>query len=146
LIYEGEPADCFGHARLIHVNHVAVAIIRKGGTILIARRTGDGPLKGKWEFPGGKVEKGETPEDCARREVREELGITINIETLICTSEHTYPHTSVVLSAYTASFVSGEISGNEYEEIRWVRPSDLVLYDFPEANGPILQRLAREGG
>lgn len=138
--------DSFVRAGIMLMNHVVVAIIKKDGKILIARRTGDDPLEGKWEFPGGKVEHGETPEECARREVREELGIIVNVEAFLCSVEYTYAHTSVNISAYTASFISGEISQNEYQEIKWVRPSALGLYDFPEANRPILQMLAREEG
>jgi 8-oxo-dGTP diphosphatase len=123
---------------------VAVAIIEKEGRILIARRIKNDPLKYRWEFPGGKVEEGETAEECVKREVFEELGIDIMVKERICASPYDYAHMSIELLAYKASHVSGELKRHEYQRVQWVMPSELDSYDFPEANRPLINRLMNE--
>jgi 8-oxo-dGTP diphosphatase len=116
---------------------VTAAIIEIDGKILIAKRKKDDPLKEKWEFPGGKVETKETPEEGLVRELEEELGIKAEIRSFICSSQYKYPHISIDLLAYTVEYLSGELHANEHEEIKWVKPEDLKLYDFPAADKPI---------
>lgn len=120
---------------------VVAAVIEKDGKFLIARRHKSDKLGGKWEFPGGKVEQGELPEEALRRELMEELSIDAEIGDFICSTSHDYPHMSVGLLAYRASFSSGEIILRVHEEIRWVAPEDLVKYDFPEANRGVIRKL-----
>jgi len=120
---------------------VSVAVIKKDGRIFIAKRVADDPLRNKWEFPGGKVEPGETPEECVRREVFEELGITVEIEEFICSTEYQYDHEHVELSAYTVHCTSGNPEPAHYQEMKWVEPADLLHYEFPEANVPIIEKL-----
>jgi len=120
---------------------VAVAIIEKEGRILIARKSREGPLKDRWEFPGGKVEEGETAEECVKREVFEELGIDIAVKECVCACTYNYVHMSVELLAYRASHVSGEVRRHEYQQVQWVMPSELNTYDFPEANRPLINKL-----
>jgi len=123
---------------------VTAAIIEKEGRILIARRRrGDGPLGGKWEFPGGKVEPGETCERCLERELFEELGIRARVGAFLCASRHDYGYLAVDLRAYRIDAFRGEIVLNAHDEVRWVERSDLADYEFPEADVPILEELRR---
>jgi 8-oxo-dGTP diphosphatase len=123
------------------MQQVTAAVIEKDGKILIARRKREDPLGGKWEFPGGKIESGETPEDCLRRELREELGIETRVEEFLCTSRYVYRHITIELLAYRTSYVSGEIMLHEHERIEWILPEELKDYDFSEADRPIVRKL-----
>jgi mutator protein MutT len=120
---------------------VSVAVINKDGKFLIAKRVENDPLRDKWEFPGGKVEPGETPEECVRREVFEELGINVEIGEFICSIEHHYDHEPVELFAYNVQYTSGNLDSGYYQEMKWVKPGDLSSYEFPEANLPIVEKL-----
>ena len=119
------------------MTQVIAAIIEKDGKILIARRKKGSHLAHKWEFPGGKIEPGETHEQCLKRELLEELGIKVNVEEFICSSKYAYENISIELCIYKVSFVSGEFSINSHEEIRWISPGKLSEYDLPEANIPV---------
>lgn len=123
---------------------VTAAIIEIDGMILIAKRKKDDPLREKWEFPGGKVEPKETPEECLVRELEEELGVKTKIKKYICSSQYKYPHISIDLLAFSVDYVSGEFKANDHEEIRWVNPNELKNYDFPEADKPIVEMLLKE--
>ncbi len=120
---------------------VTAAIIENDGKILIAKRKEGWRFAGKWEFPGGKIEPNETPEECLRRELREELGIETQIGGFFCSSVYAYPHATVELLAYRASHVSGEYTLHDHQEIRWVLPEQLLQYDFPEADKVIIEKL-----
>ena len=123
---------------------VAIAVIQKDGKFLIARRKKRGPFQGMWEFPGGRVEEGETPEECVCREAAEELGIDISVEGLICSNTHSYPHETVELIAYRASLLSGEMNTREYDEITWASPHELPRHAFPVANAPLIEKLLQQ--
>ena len=123
------------------MNKAAIAIIEKDGKILIARREKDDPLRGKWEFPGGKIREGETPGECVKREICEELDIDIEVGDLLHSTQHTYDHMAIELYFYETTYLSGEIKPKEYRDIRWVEKGDLRKYDFPEANIPLLNIL-----
>ncbi|MGW8273129.1 MAG: (deoxy)nucleoside triphosphate pyrophosphohydrolase [Thermodesulfovibrionales bacterium] len=120
---------------------VAAAVIERDGKVLIAKRSMDDPLKHKWEFPGGKIEGGETPEECLQRELNEELGIEAEIGEFVCSSRHHYAHMSVELIAFRVTEFTGIVRPRDHEEIRWVEPAEFSLYDFPEADLPILEKL-----
>lgn len=122
---------------------VAVAVIEKQGKVLIARRQKDDPLRGKWEFPGGKIEDGETPEECLKRELMEELGVEGAVKGIIGSTSYQYDHVPVDLSYYHVELLSGNIYLKEYQEIQWVYPRDLESYDFPEANMPVIRKLIK---
>lgn len=123
---------------------VAIAIIEKEGKYLIAQRRPDDTLGLYWEFPGGKCEEGETLEECLVREIREELGITIQIhqkgEILIA---KTQTH-RIFLHSFYCSHQSGTPQALECHEFRWVRAKELRQYRFPPANEKLLQRLAKK--
>jgi 8-oxo-dGTP diphosphatase len=120
---------------------VTAAIIEKKGKILIAKRKKGWRFAGKWEFPGGKIEPNETPEECLRRELREELGIEAKIGEFFCSSTYAYSHATVELLVYHASHISGEFELHDHEEIRWVSRQQLLQYDFPEADNLVIERL-----
>lgn len=124
---------------------VTAAVIERNGHILIAKRKQGKRHVGNWEFPGGTLEEGETYEQCLKRELQEELAIISEIGDLICSSEYNYtPDWTVRLLVYRATVVSGTFSLNDHDEIRWVKPEDLVHYDFPEADKPIVKKLILE--
>jgi 8-oxo-dGTP diphosphatase len=120
---------------------VTAAIIEREGTILIARRKSGDRQAGKWEFPGGKLEKGETPEICLRRELQEELGIDVVVGSFVGRSFHRYPLGVIDLLAYQVTHLSGNFQLHDHEEIRWVLPADLPSYDFSAADIPIVNLL-----
>lgn len=121
------------------VVHVAVGVIRNSdGSILIALRPETAHQGGLWEFPGGKVESGETVDSALIRELQEELAITpLAMEPLI-QIRHDYSDKSVLLEVLLVTQFSGEAKGNEGQPIRWVPINDLLNYQFPEANKPIV--------
>ncbi len=101
-------------------------------------------MKGKWEFPGGKIREGETPEECVKREIREELDIDIEAGDLLHSTQHTYNHAAIELYFFETTYLSGEIKLKEYRDIRWVEKKDLRNYDLPEANLPLLNILEKD--
>ncbi|NJD56302.1 MAG: (deoxy)nucleoside triphosphate pyrophosphohydrolase [Nitrospirae bacterium] len=120
---------------------VVAAVVEKDGKVLIARRRKGDKLAGKWEFPGGKIEPGESPEAALRRELLEELGIETGIGSFICESSYQYSHLSVRLLAYRAAWISGDITPAVHDRVIWVTPEELSEYDFPEANLPVIKRI-----
>jgi len=123
---------------------VTAAVLEKDGRILIARRKRGDRLADKWEFPGGKIEEGETPEVCLRRELQEEFGIDVVVGRFVGRSRHAYPHVEIDLLAYRATHLSGDFKLYDHEEIRWIHPADLHRYDFSDADLPIV-RILLEG-
>jgi 8-oxo-dGTP diphosphatase len=124
---------------------VTAAVIERDGRVLIAKRKNGWRFAGKWEFPGGKIEPNETPEECLRRELHEELGIETEIGNFFCSSTYAYPHATVQLLVYRAFHVSGEYTLYDHQEIRWVLPEDLLQYDFPEADNLVIEKLIQAG-
>lgn len=120
---------------------VTAAVIEKAGKILIARRKRGDRFEHMWEFPGGKVQPGESPEECLKRELYEELGIEATIGPFICSSRFDYGHIAIELMAYKVLHISGDFQLHEHETIEWVFPWDLKEYQFPEADIPIITRL-----
>ncbi|WP_028612293.1 (deoxy)nucleoside triphosphate pyrophosphohydrolase [Paenibacillus harenae] len=114
---------------------VAAAIIEDGtGCILIARRAPGKSQAGMWEFPGGKLEPGESPEECLRRELLEEMGIKIDPYAYFGVNEHDYGTVTIRLIAYRARFVSGKIELVDHDEYRWVSREELGEYTFAPAD------------
>ena len=125
-----------------HVVKVTAAVIERDGRFLIAqRRPDDGSLGGLWEFPGGTVEAGETPEDCLRRELAEELDIEVQVGELINRNTHSYPHMTIELLAFRVTWLEGEIQLREHTAARWVVPDELDLFQMPPADGPLVRVL-----
>lgn len=125
---------------------VTAAVIEKDGKILIAKRRRGDHLEYKWEFPGGKIEPAETPEECLRRELQEEFGVETEINEYICSSKYEYGHMAIELMAYRVTHVSGDFELNSHEEILWIEPSELASFDFAEADKSVIEKLlGREG-
>ena len=121
---------------------IGVAVIRDDrDLILIDRRLAKGLLGGFWEFPGGKIEGNETVQECIKREVLEEIGIEIAVDSHLITIDHTYSHFRVNLQVYNCRYLSGEARAIECEEIRWVTIQELDNYTFPAANQEIIRAL-----
>ena len=119
--------------------HVVAAVIRGAdGRILIARRADTQHQGGLWEFPGGKVEAGESIGAALARELREELSIDVTASRPLIKVEHDYPDKSVLLDVWEVSGFSGEPHGAEGQPLAWVSPRELAQYEFPEANQPIV--------
>lgn len=123
------------------MKRVAAAIIEKNGKILIAQRKLCSSFGGKWEFPGGKIEFEETPEQCLKRELKEELGIEAIVGPFFCASTFEYKHMSIELLVYKVAHVSGEIVEYDHESIKWVSRDELINYDFVDADGPVVGKL-----
>ena len=122
---------------------VVAAIIRRGGQILITQRFDHVHLPGLWEFPGGKVEAGESLQAALEREIMEELGVKIRVHDEFFTVEHDYPTKSVRLHFFNCSIIEGEPQLIEVADMRWVHPQDLVQFDFPPADAELIARLRR---
>lgn len=126
------------------MKEVTAAIIINDGKILIAQRAEDQKLAGKWEFPGGKVESGETPEECLKREIKEELGIKIEVDKFFAESIYQYNIGTIKLLAYKARWIDGEYKLTAHTQIKWVKPYELENYDFAPADIPFIEKLKGE--
>ena len=102
-------------------------------------------MGGFWEFPGGKIEQGETVEECIKREIQEELGIVVAVGKHLMTISHTYTHLHVNLIVHHCQYVDGIPQPIECEEIRWVNLEELDKFAFPEANLQIVAALRHAG-
>ena len=122
---------------------VPVAVIRKRGRVLIAQRRPEGLLGGLWEFPGGKQEADESLEACLVREVREELGIGIEVVRALATARHAYTHFRVTLHAFECRHASGRPRAIECARWNWVTLSELDDYAFPRGSHKIIAALRR---
>lgn len=126
---------------LPHKQIGAAVIWNQTGQMLIDRRKIGGTMGGLWEFPGGKIEPGETVEACIVREIQEELAIEIAVGEHLISIEHTYPTFHLTLTVHHCQHISGVPQPIESEEIRWVNISNLSNYQFPAANIEIINAL-----
>ncbi len=125
---------------------IGVGVIwNQQGQILIDRRRPGGVLGGLWEFPGGKIEEGETVEDCIKREIWEELGIVIEVGSRLISISHTYAHLYVTLIVHHCHYTDGTPQPLECEEILWVTLEEIDKFEFPAANAQIIAALRHAG-
>lgn len=122
---------------------VACALIDADGRVLIAERPPGRPMAGLWEFPGGKVEAGERPEETLIRELKEELGIIVSEACLapLTFASHTYQEFHLLMPLYVCRRWDGTATAQEGQRLRWVRPNRLREYPMPPADEPLISHL-----
>jgi 8-oxo-dGTP diphosphatase len=130
-----------GAGKLVLV--AACALVDGDGRVLLAQRPEGKSMAGLWEFPGGKVEPGEVPEDCLIRELREELGITVARPCLapLSFASHGYDGFHLLMPLYVCRRWEGVVSGCEGQALKWVRPQELRTYPMPPADEPLVAAL-----
>ena len=124
---------------------VVAAIIRKDGEILITQRLDNVHLARFWEFPGGKVEFGESFEVALQREIQEELGIKIRVNDEFLTIDYDYPTKSVRLHFFNCTVLQGDPRPIDVADLRWVNPHDIGNYQFPPADSELITKLRASG-
>ena len=122
---------------------VACALIDPDGRVLIAERPPGRPMAGLWEFPGGKVEAGERPEETLIRELKEELGIAVNEACLapLTFASHSYPDFHLLMPLYVCRRWEGTTTAHEGQRLCWVKPNRLREFPMPPADEPLISHL-----
>ena len=124
------------------INVVAAIIIKDGS--LFATQRGYGEWKDWWEFPGGKIEQGETPEEALKREIREELTTEICLEEFLCTVEYDYPKFHLTMHCYICSLLTEALHLNEHEAARWLKNDELDSVKWLPADVKVVERLKED--
>lgn len=119
---------------------VVAAIIKKDNKYFVTQR-GHGKLKGKWEFPGGKIEAGETREEALKREIMEELGVDISVDKHFHTIEHTYSDCHIILHCYLCTVVKGKIELLEHSDAKWLDAEHIDQVDWLPADIDIIEKI-----
>jgi len=122
---------------------VTAAVITENGRVLLGKRKPGGAMGGRWEFPGGKIEPGETPEQSLERELREELAIDARVGQFLLSTCYEGDGVSLELLVYRVERVRGEPALIEHQEISWVRPEDLAGYDLADSDRKVVEELYR---
>ena len=121
---------------------VVAAIIRKGDKVFATQR-GYGEWQDWWEFPGGKIESGETPEEALRREIREELSAEISVDSLFCTVEYDYPQFHLTMHCYLCTLLTEALHLNEHEAARWLTKEELDSVKWLPADLEVIEALRK---
>lgn len=124
---------------------VVAAVIREGGRVFATQR-GYGPYKDGWEFPGGKIEPGETPEQALVREIREELDTEIAVGEKLAQVEYDYPEFHLSMGCYLCAVRSGPLTLKEHESAKWLRPDEMDTVDWLPADRSLVRQLLCPGG
>ncbi len=121
----------------------ACALVDADGRVLIAQRPAGKPMVGLWEFPGGKVEDGEAPEQSLIRELQEELGIVVKEACLapLTFASHAYPDFHLLMPLYACRRWEGQVTSSEGQKLAWVKPNRLRDYEMPPADVPLISHL-----
>jgi A/G-specific adenine glycosylase len=127
--------------KVIPHKEIVVAVLQREGRYLLGRRPSEGLLGGLWEFPGGKVEVGETHQQALLRECREELGLEVTVGGMLACVRHAYTHFRVTLNVYRCTLLSGDPTPKHHTELRWVPREDFHTLAFPKANHKFLHLL-----
>lgn len=122
---------------------VTAGIMAEKGSVFIAKRRAGLRFAQKWEFPGGKIDDGETPERCLQREMEEEFGIAVSVGEFLGESIHQYDHGGIRLLVYRMYWEEGDMELRDHDEYRWVLPAEMEQYDFTAADLPFVERLRR---
>lgn len=120
---------------------VIAAIIMDQDKVMIAQRAKKDSLYGKWEFPGGKMEEGETEHECLKRELHEEFGIDAQVGEYVISSFFEHNGSSYEMRVYKVPSFTGSISLFDHQAIKWVRPEELVDFDMPDPDKPVVAEL-----
>ncbi len=129
--------------------HVAVGVVRKAERLLITRRKAGGLLGGLWEFPGGKVRPGETPKETCRREIKEELNLSVEITNRMTRVRHAYSHFKISMDVFDCRYMAGKVKLNGPDNYKWIALEEIEDYAFPGANRkfiPLLKKAKKSGG
>ena len=119
---------------------VTAAIIENNGKFLIAKRKKGKHLENKWEFPGGKIEYRETPEECLQRELKEEFGISAKIGNFVGESIFDYGDRKIRLLGYRVAYIKGDFNLQDHDEIKWVSADEFYKYDIADADIPLIEK------
>jgi 8-oxo-dGTP diphosphatase len=122
---------------------VTAAIIRRNGKILIAKRSSTSSLPNKWEFPGGKIDDGETPKECLKRELQEEFDIIVDVGDYLTESVYQYEQRTIRLIAFHVNTEADFATLNAHDDVRWVPAEELLDYDLAPADVPIAKEVQR---
>lgn len=125
---------------------VVGAVIARDGLVLCAQRGIGGRLPGAWEFPGGKIEDGESPAAALRREIAEELACTIDVGEEVVTTRHEYDFGSVALTTFYCRLVAGTPSAHEHAALAWMKPAELKTVEWAPADVPAVERVMTDLG
>jgi A/G-specific adenine glycosylase len=130
--------------RAVPHHRVAVGVVKKGKRILITRRKPSGLLGGLWEFPGGRIRSGESPEQACEREIREEVNLTVEITDHLTRVHHAYSHFRIAVDVFTCRYVAGRVKLNGPDDFRWILVDEIDRYPFPAANHKFIPLLKHE--
>jgi 8-oxo-dGTP diphosphatase len=120
---------------------VVAGLIRRQGKVLVGQRPEGSSLARTWEFPGGKIELDESPEEALKRELDEELGIEAEIGPLKFAATHTYGKTGILFLFFEVKFWKGQIKTQQHLDLKWVSPKELGGLELPEANSKFLKQI-----
>ena len=122
---------------------VVAAVIQKDNKIFCAQRNLSKSMGGKWEFPGGKIEVGETKEEALVREIKEELDSDIVVDKYLMTVEHDYPTFHITMHAYLCTLVKGKLLLKEHNDSVWLSKEELLSLDWADADKPIVKEIIK---